>query len=525
MIFITVGSRSFQFDRLLNAVDLAIENGEILDEVFAQVGSSTYQVQNYKTVDFLNHEEFNKWLKKCDIVLTHGGTGVIVNAIKMGKRVVAAPRLVQYHEVVDDHQIQLVEAFEKLGMVTGCYDCNRIGEAIKVAKEKEVKPYVSNTINIIDSIDEKITSCINGNARHDKGKLRILMCSSDRKEKGGMNSVIDQLMNYDWGTDFELSYLATHITGNAIKKIWFFGKAYFKLKKLLKADAFDIIHIHMSYKGSFYRKYYVTKLCKKYEKKVIIHLHGSEFKDFYNRGNDRIKEQIKELLSIADTFIVLGNDWKNFLQAVAPGANIQIINNCIPNSFIEKKCENKIPSILFLGALIERKGVIDLLSAVKILSQNEKLNFKVLIAGTGSEENKLKDYVIKNDLQNIVSFLGWVSGKQKVDLLKNTDILVLPSYNEGLPISILEAMSYGMPIISTNVGSISEAVKEDENGFLISPGNIVQLERALSKLIIDRNLWRRFSIESKKIIDVSFSEKVFFDKIRKIYNYLGEQNV
>ena len=84
MIFITVGSRSFQFERLLKAVDLAIEKGEISDEVFAQVGSSTYQVKNYKTVDFLNHEEFNKKLNECDVVLTHGGTGVIVNAIKLG---------------------------------------------------------------------------------------------------------------------------------------------------------------------------------------------------------------------------------------------------------------------------------------------------------------------------------------------------------------------------------------------------------------------------------------------------------
>lgn len=287
MIFITVGSRSFQFERLLKAVDLAIEKGEISDEVFAQVGSSTYQVKNYKTVDFLNHEEFNKKLNECDVVLTHGGTGVIVNAIKLGKRVVAVPRLVQYHEVVDDHQIQLVEAFEKLGMVTGCYECDKIGEAIKVSKEKEVMPYVSNTKNIIDSIDAMITSCTNVDVRHDKSKLRILMCSSDRKEKGGMNSVIDQLMNHDWGTNFELSYLATHITGNAIKKILFFGKAYIKLKKLLKEDEFDIIHIHMSYKGSFYRKYYVTKLCKKYGKKVIVHLHGSEFKDFYNNGDQK----------------------------------------------------------------------------------------------------------------------------------------------------------------------------------------------------------------------------------------------
>ena len=93
MIFITTGSRSFQFNRLLEAVDKAIEKGDISDEVFAQVGSSNYKTKHYKSVGFLNHEDFNERMNNCDIVLTHGGTGVIVNAVKMGKRVVAVPRL------------------------------------------------------------------------------------------------------------------------------------------------------------------------------------------------------------------------------------------------------------------------------------------------------------------------------------------------------------------------------------------------------------------------------------------------
>ena len=158
MIFITTGSRSFQFNRLLEAVDEAIEEGSIKDEIFAQVGSSNYKIKHFKSVEYLNHEEFNERMKKCDIVLTHGGTGVIVNAVKMGKRVIAVPRLAKYQEVVDDHQIQLVQAFEKLGMVTACYDCKEIGKAIEKAKKKKIKPYISNTQTIIDSIDAFINS-------------------------------------------------------------------------------------------------------------------------------------------------------------------------------------------------------------------------------------------------------------------------------------------------------------------------------------------------------------------------------
>ena len=158
MIFITTGSRSFQFNRLLEAVDIAIENGTITEDVFAQIGSSSYKTKHYESVEFLDHEKFNEQMHNCDIVLTHGGTGVIVNAVKMGKRVVAVPRLAKYHEVVDDHQIQLVQAFEKLEMVTACYDCREIGEAIEKAKNKKIRPYKSNTQTIIDSINAFINN-------------------------------------------------------------------------------------------------------------------------------------------------------------------------------------------------------------------------------------------------------------------------------------------------------------------------------------------------------------------------------
>lgn len=514
MIFITTGSRSFQFNRLLEAVDKAIENGTITDEVFAQIGSSNYPIRNYKYKDFLNHDEFNEKMRNCDIVLTHGGTGVIVNAVKMGKRVVAVPRLEKYQEVVDDHQIQLVQAFEKLGMVTACYDCDKIGAAIETAKGKEVKSYISNTQTIIDSIDAMIC----GNSE----KIRILMCSSDRKEKGGMNSVIDQLMDHDWGDDFQFSYLATHVTGNSIKKIVFFVNAYRNLKKFIKQDAFDIIHIHMSYKGSFYRKYYVTKLCKKHNKKVIVHLHGSEFKDFYNRGNAKRKRQIEELFSIADCSIVLGEDWKRFILKIVPRANVVVINNAVPLPDFKEKEVEQIRTFLFLGALIQRKGVLDLLEAVKQMIGQGVSHFCLLIAGSGIEEQRLKEYVRINGLQEYVEFLGWVAKEQKSELLRKSDVLVLPSYNEGLPIAILEAMSYGLPIISTNVGSIAEAVKT--NGFLIKPGDVESLAHTMIQLTNDSALWKEKSNESRNICEKRFSEEVFFEAVEKIYRGLIDGN-
>lgn len=158
MIFITVGSRSFQFNRLLEAIDKAVESGFIMDELFAQIGSSDYEPKYFPYVKFLNHTDFNNCIEECDTVITHGGTGVIMNSIKRGKKVIAVPRLAKYHEVVDDHQIQLVREFERMGMIIACYECDKIAEAIEQSKWKTLISYESNTSNVIHSIESYITS-------------------------------------------------------------------------------------------------------------------------------------------------------------------------------------------------------------------------------------------------------------------------------------------------------------------------------------------------------------------------------
>ena len=111
-IFITVGSQKFQFNRLLTAVDMLVAEGKITDEVFAQIGSSDYVPQHFSARPFLDQEDFAARLDWADIVLTHGGTGVIINAVKREKKVIAVPRLARYGEHVDDHQTELLQQFE-----------------------------------------------------------------------------------------------------------------------------------------------------------------------------------------------------------------------------------------------------------------------------------------------------------------------------------------------------------------------------------------------------------------------------
>lgn len=154
MIFVTVGSQKFQFNRLLEELDNLVENKIITKEVFAQTGYSDYKPKNYKYKNFLDREAFSNIMESCDTVITHGGTGAIIGAVKKSKKIIAIPRLKEFQEHVDDHQLQIVEQFSNLNFVLGIHDIKELKDVISNSKKVEVKQYISNTKTIIDSIEE-----------------------------------------------------------------------------------------------------------------------------------------------------------------------------------------------------------------------------------------------------------------------------------------------------------------------------------------------------------------------------------
>ncbi len=152
MIFVTLGSQKFQFDRLLQAVD-ELKTDE---EIFAQIGYSNYEPQNYEYKKFLDRDEFENVMDKADIVITHGGTGAIIGAVKKGKKVIAVPRLKKYGEHVDDHQLQLVGQFKELNLIYACDEGMELEKALKIVKINDYKTYESNTQTIIKSLEDFI---------------------------------------------------------------------------------------------------------------------------------------------------------------------------------------------------------------------------------------------------------------------------------------------------------------------------------------------------------------------------------
>ncbi|WP_242216870.1 PssE/Cps14G family polysaccharide biosynthesis glycosyltransferase [Bacillus cereus group sp. BfR-BA-01380] len=154
MIFVTVGSQKFQFNRLLKAIDHLVEVEKIKpDEVFAQIGYSTYEPRYYPYKKFLNKEEFLDLMEKSEIIVTHGGTGSIINGVKKEKKVIGVPRTVEYGEHVDNHQFEIIEQFTNSNLIYGISDVDELGNALEAVKCMEFRKYESNTNNIIGILE------------------------------------------------------------------------------------------------------------------------------------------------------------------------------------------------------------------------------------------------------------------------------------------------------------------------------------------------------------------------------------
>lgn len=358
-----------------------------------------------------------------------------------------------------------------------------------------------------------------------KKMIRVLMCGNHPSNKGGMTSVISQIRSYDWKKkSIKMKFIPTFYPGNTIIKSLYFMLSYIRIFIVMLFWKPDIVHMHMSYKGSFHRKFLIHKLCRLFGVKDIIHLHGSEFEKWYVEVNGKTKEKIRLLLKESGVFFVLGEYWKNVVETIEPSVNAVILHNAVPIPEDMVKWDNDRCQVLYMGVLIPRKGVDILLKAFSRLKQQGKLGkLRLAIAGTGSEEAALKTYCHENGLKDIVSFYGWKSGKEKAEMIRTSQIAVMPSYNEGLPIAVLEEISYGMPVVATDVGDMASAVRDGVNGYLISPGQEEALAEKLAKTA-EKECFSRMSQASRKLAEREYSQDIFFDKILDNYIKLSRVN-
>jgi glycosyltransferase involved in cell wall biosynthesis len=282
---------------------------------------------------------------------------------------------------------------------------------------------------------------------------------------------------------------------------------FFIALKLLLNRELKIVHIHGSHGGSFIRKYMIYKMAKSiFKKKVVYHVHSSHFHKFNSEGSKVLKRRIKTFINKSDLLIVLSEEWQNYFSSGFNPKRVQILENVVlkqePGT---GRNENSDLKMVFLGRIGNRKGVFDLIDTLKQHKDIAQSKIELVVGGDG-EVAKLKNEIKESGLK--ISYVGWVKGHEKDALIKNSDLFILPSYDEGLPISILEALSFMKPVIATNVGGIPRIVKHEQNGFLVEPGNKEQLWEAIKCYIENPKLLKTHGLKGHEIVQDYFPDKV-----------------
>lgn len=346
----------------------------------------------------------------------------------------------------------------------------------------------------------------------DTNKIKVLMCGSSLSVKGGMVSVIKNYLGYSNWDDIKIEYIPTHIEAGKVKKTVFFLYAYCRIVLLILCNKCDVIYLHTAERGSFYRKVIIGKTAKLFGKRVIMHHHAAQFEEFYSKLPPKKKHFVSTALEKMDLNIVLCGYYATMFQAISPKARFKILYNAV-YTYESNPYHQNANYILFLGELGKRKGVYDLIAAIQKMDATLSDNIKFCICGNG-EICEVEKQLVRYGIRDRVAHLGWIDGEEKKKILDNTMINVLPSYNEGMPMTILETMAAGIPNISTNIAAIPEVIDDRKNGILIEPGNIEQLVNAIKLLASDANLRKEYSENAWKSISKEFSVNDHIAKLK-----------
>ena len=342
------------------------------------------------------------------------------------------------------------------------------------------------------------------------------MIGPDPSVMGGIASVVKGYMQSDLFKDYQIDYISSHVDGSKFNKLVIAVKAYFKFAYKCLFDKPDLVHIHSSFGPSFYRKAIFINLSCIFKIPVINHIHGAEFDKFYTNSSDKKKKLVAKIYNKCFRIVVLTDEWKQIFKEIVDQNKIVVIENyaiipqCISNF------ENRENIVLFMGEVGERKGAFDIPNVVEKVIVKIK-NVKFIICGNGEIE-KVKAVILEKDLIDYVEFTGWIGQIRKAQLLQTSKVYFLPSYNEGLPMSILEGMAYGLPIVSTKVGGIPNVVVDGENGFINEPGNVNRFSDAIILLLNDKKLWQSISQNNIKKIQRAYALDKSIDKLKQLYS-------
>jgi glycosyltransferase involved in cell wall biosynthesis len=292
--------------------------------------------------------------------------------------------------------------------------------------------------------------------------------------------------------------------------------ALLKIVYLRARQAIDVIHINLSANASAYRKIAVAAIASALRIPYVVHLHSGEFGLFWEACNRHTRRQIDTLFANADSVIVLGRVWSDLISAKLPGMANRVI--IMPNSTKQRHRnfhDDGLVKILFLGRLGPAKGIGELLDAFEIIRHRN--DWQATLAGDGAVA-ETRALVERLGLAERVKVPGWLDDDCVTTELQASDILVLPSWIENLPMCVVEAFAHGLAVVCTPVGALPEIVEHERTGLMVPAKNAPALASALERLLADPALRIRLGAQARAEHALRFEIGAYVDKLVGVWS-------
>jgi glycosyltransferase involved in cell wall biosynthesis len=319
-------------------------------------------------------------------------------------------------------------------------------------------------------------------------KIRVTMLGPSLYQQGGMATVENLIVDYR-SEALVIQHLSTHEEGSSGRRIQVFLVALWRFLGQLIFNQVDIAHVHVSERGSVYRVGILVFLANLFAKPSVIHTHGCEFHVFFEGLSPFGQAIVRLIFQRAAYVIALSQSWKQYYTnqcRLDPHKVLVMLNPVqLPRRLPDRtaRSHGRIKFIL-LGRIGHRKGAYDAINAVAQLPAAQRCRVELWLAGDGEVE-QAQALIHRLGLQERVKLLGWIDPATRDRLLSQADVFLLPSYNEGLPVSMVESMAWGLPVIVTPVGGILDLVIHQKHGFVVNPGNVAEITTAMQTLIQD----------------------------------------
>lgn len=354
------------------------------------------------------------------------------------------------------------------------------------------------------------------------GRYIYIACPWSHKG-GGMFKVADYLIQaqaFDThGRTAELRPLDTRGASNALCSLWFLVMALVKVARGRLSGQLAGVHVNMAERLSLFRKGMVVALCRGLGVPVVLHLHAAQLHHSYRAMPRPLQGLTRWVFSLASSCVVLGSAARRFVheELKVPPGRIEIVINGVPEPTETRRepATQAVQRVLFVGNLIERKGVSDLLQA---LAQPgfEASRLEVTFAGGGDVE-AYRAKARSLGVDGVARFAGWSDQQQVAQLMAKADVLVLASYDEGLPLVILEAMANSVAVVCSPVGEIPTVLTDGVNACFVQPGDLAGIAAALQRVLGQPAFRETLERNGRALYEQQFSLRRFSASIARIH--------